>query len=162
MVDLAEYIKCPLPNRPVEVTVASHWLAVEGVQPAIAQNPPVIVLEEKRPDAGAPTSKKDATPPSAAVSSAATAVPLASVKGKGGSSAVSSTGAAVEVGGALRVAVGGFVLCVAYHSAALFFVTRGRLEPGLMAVRLVKTCADEEHCQAHAKPRTATVLPLGD
>ncbi len=32
----------PLPPRPLDVTIAPHWLAVSGVQPAIPQNPPPI------------------------------------------------------------------------------------------------------------------------
>lgn len=32
-------IQQPLPNVPLEVAISSHWLAVDGKQPAIAQNP---------------------------------------------------------------------------------------------------------------------------
>jgi len=38
-VDLAAILKYPLPPPPVAPTVKAHWLAIEGVQPAIAQNP---------------------------------------------------------------------------------------------------------------------------
>jgi transcription initiation factor TFIID subunit 6 len=36
---LDELINAPLPVVPLDVTVTAHWLAVEGVQPAIPQNP---------------------------------------------------------------------------------------------------------------------------
>jgi transcription initiation factor TFIID subunit 6 len=40
-VHLEDIIKTPLPKVPADVTYTAHWLAVEGVQPAIPQNPPV-------------------------------------------------------------------------------------------------------------------------
>ena len=36
---LEEIIKQPLPPCPREPCIVAHWLAVEGVQPAIPQNP---------------------------------------------------------------------------------------------------------------------------
>ena len=32
----------PSPRRPHDVTFTSHWLAIEGVQPEIPQNPGVV------------------------------------------------------------------------------------------------------------------------
>ena len=51
--DFKEILSAPLPKCPRDVTFTSHWLAVEGVQPAIPQNPPVTpqvnpVMEKKR------------------------------------------------------------------------------------------------------------------
>lgn len=36
-----EIINAPLPKCPRDTTLSSHWLAIEGVQPAIPQNPPI-------------------------------------------------------------------------------------------------------------------------
>ncbi|KAF2673822.1 DUF1546-domain-containing protein [Microthyrium microscopicum] len=38
-VDFERLINAPLPKVPREVTYTAHWLALEGVQPSIAQNP---------------------------------------------------------------------------------------------------------------------------
>ena len=38
-VDLMDLINAPLPPCPVDVTYMAHWLAIEGVQPAIPENP---------------------------------------------------------------------------------------------------------------------------
>ncbi|KAF2734362.1 TAF-domain-containing protein [Polyplosphaeria fusca] len=38
-VDFEKLINAPLPKVPREVTFTAHWLAVEGVQPSIPQNP---------------------------------------------------------------------------------------------------------------------------
>lgn len=45
-IDLEEYLDRPLPNIPLKPYIQSHWLAIEGVQPPIQQNP---VLIEKPP-----------------------------------------------------------------------------------------------------------------
>lgn len=37
--DFEKLINAPLPNVPREITFTAHWLAVEGVQPSIPQNP---------------------------------------------------------------------------------------------------------------------------
>lgn len=33
--------EAPLPKAPLDVSITSHWLAIEGVQPAIPENAPV-------------------------------------------------------------------------------------------------------------------------
>ncbi|KAF2455464.1 hypothetical protein BDY21DRAFT_66214 [Lineolata rhizophorae] len=38
-VDFEKLINAPLPKVPREISVTAHWLAVEGVQPSIPQNP---------------------------------------------------------------------------------------------------------------------------
>ena len=38
-VDFEKLINAPLPKVPREITFSAHWLAVEGVQPSIPQNP---------------------------------------------------------------------------------------------------------------------------
>jgi transcription initiation factor TFIID subunit 6 len=37
--DLVELVNGPLPRVPLDVSVRSHWLAINGIQPAIPQNP---------------------------------------------------------------------------------------------------------------------------
>ncbi|XVE50749.1 hypothetical protein DITRI_Ditri01bG0188300 [Diplodiscus trichospermus] len=40
-VEFKEVIEAPLPKAPLGTSVTSHWLAIEGVQPAIPENAPV-------------------------------------------------------------------------------------------------------------------------
>lgn len=54
----------PLPKVPVEVGVIPHWLAIEGVQPAIPENAAIQPRRAKRP-------KLDMTAAAAAKSKAA-------------------------------------------------------------------------------------------
>lgn len=46
-IDLEEYLEKPLPKIPLRPYIQSHWLAIEGVQPPIQQNP--IMLEKQAP-----------------------------------------------------------------------------------------------------------------
>ncbi len=41
-INLNEYLERPLPKIPLRPYVQTHWLAIEGIQPAIQQNPIVI------------------------------------------------------------------------------------------------------------------------
>ncbi|CAI9090225.1 OLC1v1024953C1 [Oldenlandia corymbosa var. corymbosa] len=43
-VDLKDVIEAPLPKAPLDTSVVCHWLAIEGVQPAIPENAPVKVI----------------------------------------------------------------------------------------------------------------------
>lgn len=36
-----QVIDAPLPKAPLDTAVVAHWLAIEGVQPAIPENSPV-------------------------------------------------------------------------------------------------------------------------
>ncbi|CAH9063876.1 unnamed protein product [Cuscuta epithymum] len=42
--DFKDVIEAPLPKAPLDTAVTSHWLAIEGVQPAIPENPPQEAL----------------------------------------------------------------------------------------------------------------------
>ena len=41
-------IEAPLPKAPLDTSIVCHWLAIEGVQPAIPENAPVEGLYIKR------------------------------------------------------------------------------------------------------------------
>ena len=49
--ELADLVNAPLPRLPVDTTLRSHWLAVEGVQPAIPENPAACTVEEQQKEA---------------------------------------------------------------------------------------------------------------
>ncbi|KAL8208955.1 hypothetical protein R6Q57_008367 [Mikania cordata] len=53
-VEFREVIEAPLPKAPPETIVVNHWLAIEGVQPAIPENAPLEVLvapnDNRKPD----------------------------------------------------------------------------------------------------------------
>ncbi|OEL28853.1 Transcription initiation factor TFIID subunit 6 [Dichanthelium oligosanthes] len=55
-VDFKEIIEAPLPKAPLDTAVVAHWLAIEGVQPAIPENPPIDAIvrptETKRSEHG--------------------------------------------------------------------------------------------------------------
>jgi transcription initiation factor TFIID subunit 6 len=46
--DFKEILSVPLPKCPREVSFQLHWLAIDGVQPAIPQNPAVILPSENQ------------------------------------------------------------------------------------------------------------------
>ncbi|KAJ3693230.1 hypothetical protein LUZ60_008710 [Juncus effusus] len=43
-IDFKEVIEAPLPKAPLDTAVVTHWLAIEGVQPAIPENPPIDAI----------------------------------------------------------------------------------------------------------------------
>lgn len=49
--DLLDVVSLPLPHLPYDVSLRAHWLAVEGVQPAIPENPPSLSLEDQKKQA---------------------------------------------------------------------------------------------------------------
>ncbi|KAL6520745.1 Transcription initiation factor TFIID subunit 6 [Orobanche hederae] len=44
-VEFKEVIEAPLPKAPLDTAIVAHWLAIEGVQPAIPENPPLEALQ---------------------------------------------------------------------------------------------------------------------
>ena len=47
-VDLAELTSTPIPRLPLAPTLRAHWLAIDGVQPAIPENPPAQNKDQVR------------------------------------------------------------------------------------------------------------------
>ncbi|WJX37589.1 hypothetical protein P8452_25339 [Trifolium repens] len=47
-VDIKDLVEAPLPKAPLDTSITSHWLAIEGVQPAIPENAPFEASSEIR------------------------------------------------------------------------------------------------------------------
>lgn len=48
-IELADVIaRLNIPKLPQEVSISSHWLAIDGAQPAIPENPPPLTKDEQR------------------------------------------------------------------------------------------------------------------
>ncbi|KAL8171028.1 hypothetical protein V2J09_022832 [Rumex salicifolius] len=58
--DFKDVIEAPLPKVPLDTSIACHWLAIDGVQPAIPENAPVKVISA--PDTNLPEIKDEENP----------------------------------------------------------------------------------------------------
>eukprot|EP00056_Hartaetosiga_gracilis_P022605 m.31785 g.31785 ORF g.31785 m.31785 type:complete len:434 (-) comp9733_c0_seq3:77-1378(-) len=59
--DFKSALRSPLPAIPPEISFMNHWLAIEGVQPSISQNPQTVIQSthsEATNDNGEPAAKK--------------------------------------------------------------------------------------------------------
>ena len=52
-IDLVNLLNSPLPRLPCDTSLRVHWLAVDGVQPAIPENPPLCTVDEQHEEASA-------------------------------------------------------------------------------------------------------------
>ena len=55
--DLTELASAPLPKIPMGVSLRAHWLAIDGVQPSIPENPPAQSKEQLSQESSNPLSK---------------------------------------------------------------------------------------------------------
>jgi transcription initiation factor TFIID subunit 6 len=55
--DLHDLITAPLPKIPLGVSLRAHWLAIDGVMPAIPENPPALSKEQLKKESADPLSK---------------------------------------------------------------------------------------------------------
>lgn len=72
-VDFEKLINAPLPKVPREVTFTNHWCAVEGIQPAIPENP---IADGRQVDIGASSKATSTLLASAAPTDASASKPL--------------------------------------------------------------------------------------
>ncbi|KAK8916062.1 hypothetical protein KSP39_PZI023069 [Platanthera zijinensis] len=61
-IDFKDVIEAPLPKTPLDTTVVSHWLAIEGVQPAIPENAPIDVISAPQENKKLEHGKDDGLP----------------------------------------------------------------------------------------------------
>lgn len=61
-IDFKDVIEAPLPKAPLDATVVSHWLAIEGVQPAIPENAPIDVISAPQENKKLEHGKDDGLP----------------------------------------------------------------------------------------------------
>jgi len=55
--DIAEIINAPLPKLPLDITLRTHWLSIDGIQPAVPENPPLLSKDQQRVESSDPASK---------------------------------------------------------------------------------------------------------
>ncbi|XP_037090119.1 LOW QUALITY PROTEIN: transcription initiation factor TFIID subunit 6-like [Pollicipes pollicipes] len=56
-VDLSDLVSAQMPKAPLDTTIRVHWLCIDGVQPAIPENPPPVALDHQKQESTNPASK---------------------------------------------------------------------------------------------------------
>jgi transcription initiation factor TFIID subunit 6 len=46
--DLMDFVTTPLPKVPLEPSIHAHWLAVDGIQPVVPENPPQLSVQDQQ------------------------------------------------------------------------------------------------------------------
>ncbi|XP_059620921.1 transcription initiation factor TFIID subunit 6 isoform X2 [Phlebotomus argentipes] len=59
--DLVDIIQAPPPKIPLDVSLRTHWLCVDGVQPTVPENPPPLSKENQQLDSVNPIKKLEKT-----------------------------------------------------------------------------------------------------
>ena len=56
----SELLKETLPKLPVDLSLKGHWLAIEGSQPTVPENPPPVPKSQQKLEAVDPVAAKEA------------------------------------------------------------------------------------------------------
>ena len=56
-IDLTDLSSSPMPKIPPSTTLRAHWLAIDGVQPSIPENPPAQSKEQLQGESSNPLTK---------------------------------------------------------------------------------------------------------
>ncbi|XP_025191478.1 transcription initiation factor TFIID subunit 6 [Melanaphis sacchari] len=56
-IDLIEFVNAPLAKLPLEISIRCHWLAIDGVQPTVPENPPSVSKDVQKLECVDPLNK---------------------------------------------------------------------------------------------------------
>ncbi|XP_050433272.1 transcription initiation factor TFIID subunit 6 isoform X1 [Adelges cooleyi] len=56
-VDLIEFVNAPLAKLPLDISIRCHWLAIDGVQPSVPENPPSVPKDVQKTECVDPLNK---------------------------------------------------------------------------------------------------------
>lgn len=55
--EINDIVNAPLPKLPLDITLRAHWLSIDGIQPAVPENPPLLSKDQQRVESSDPASK---------------------------------------------------------------------------------------------------------